>query len=55
MARAMFTPSALSATARFSSCIGTSSGTIDCQVGPIMAAPMPPAKAIAIRISMVSA
>ncbi len=45
----MLMPSELSATALFRSPRGTSSGTMDCQVGPISAAPMPPTKVSAIR------
>ena len=47
-------PSEFSATAFLRSCRGTSSGTMDCQVGPISAAPMPPTKVSATRYSTVS-
>ncbi len=50
----MLMPSELSATAPLSSLRGTSSGTIDCQVGPISAAPMPPTKVSATKYSTVS-
>ena len=50
----MLMPSEFSATALFRSDRGTSSGTIDCQVGPISAAPMPPTKVSPIRYSTVS-
>ncbi len=55
MERAMLMPSEFNATALFRSLRGTSSGTIDCQVGPMSAAPMPPTKVSAIRYSTVSA
>ncbi len=51
----MLMPSEFNATALFKSLRGTSSGTIDCQVGPMSAAPMPPTKVSAIRYSTVSA
>ena len=50
----MLMPSEFSATAFLRSLRGTSSGTMDCQVGPISAAPMPPTKVSATRYSTVS-
>ena len=55
MAREMLMPSELSATAARSWGRGTSAGTIDCQVGAINAAPSPPTKVSASKLSRPSA